>query len=52
MKHGFIKRYNNCKIFNLGDCFVATNNHGLNIGQSKTMTSIEFIIDNYIKEQK
>lgn len=48
---GFLRRYNNYKIFDFGDCFVATNNNGLNIGQSKTIIGIETIIDNYTNKQ-
>lgn len=51
MKRGFIRKYNNCNIINLGDVFIATNEHGLNIGQSRTIFEIEYIIDNYINNK-
>lgn len=48
-KRGFVRKYKGCSIHDMGDTYVCTNQHGLNIGQSKTESGCEGIIDEYVK---
>ena len=48
-KRWFVRKYKGCSIHDMGDTYVVTNQHGLNIGQSKTESGCEGIIDEYIK---
>ena len=47
-KGGFVRKYKGCSIHDAGDVYVCTNEHGLNIGQSKTEAGCEGIIDEYV----
>lgn len=49
--YGFLKYYNGCRILNMPDCFVATNKYGTTIGQSKTLSGIEYLIDEYMAKE-
>lgn len=49
-KRGFIRKYKGCSIHDAGDTYVVTNKHGLNIGQSRTMSGAESIADDYVKD--
>ena len=50
-KRGFVRKYKGCSIHDAGDVFVCTNEHGLNIGQSRTESGCEGLIDEYIKNK-
>ena len=50
-KRGFLRKYKGCSIHDAGDVFVCTNEHGLNIGQSRTEVGCEGIIDDYIEKK-
>ena len=47
-KRGFVRKYKGCSIHDAGDVFVCTNEHGLNIGQSRTESGCEGLIDEYL----
>ena len=51
-KKGFKRKYKGCSIHDMGDVFVVTNEHGKNIGQSKTEAGCEAIIDDYLAKDE
>lgn len=51
-RRGFVRKYKGCSIHDMGDTYVVTNEHGLNIGQSRTESGCEGIIDEYIQNKQ
>ena len=51
-KNGFLKNYKGCKIIETPSSFVVTNEHGLTIGESKTISGAEGIIDDYVNKKE
>ena len=49
---GFLRKYKGCSIHDMNDTYVVTNEHGKTIGQSKTESGCEAIIDEYIKKNE
>lgn len=46
--YGFKRKYRGCSIYEMPDVFVVTNEHGKTIGQSRTESGCEGIIDAYL----
>ncbi len=50
-RRGFVKKYRGCKIHDMGDVYVCTNENGLNIGEEKTIVGCEGTIDQYLDKK-
>ena len=49
-KQGFVKNHGDCRILYVGSTYVVTDNKGLNIGESPTMSGAEAIADEHSKK--
>ena len=49
---GFVRKYMGCAIHDMGDAFVVTNEHGKNIGEERTISGCEGLIEDYAKSKQ
>ena len=49
---GFVRKHMGCTIHDMGDVFVVTNEHGKNIGEERTISGCEGLIEDYAKSKQ
>lgn len=49
---GFVRKHMGCTIHDMGDAFVVTNEHGKNIGEERTISGCEGLIEDYVKSKQ
>lgn len=49
---GFVRKHMGCAIHDMGDTFVVTNEHGKNIGEERTISGCEGLIEDYVKSKQ
>lgn len=49
---GFVRKHMGCTIHDMGDAFVVTNEHGKNIGEERTISGCEGLIEDYAKSKQ
>lgn len=49
---GFVRKYMGCAIHDMGDAFVVTNEHGKTIGEERTISGCEGLIEDYVKSKQ
>ena len=49
---GFVRKHMGCTIHDMGDVFVVTNEHGKNIGEERTISGCEGLIEDYVKSKQ